>query len=499
VSAPAGAVGGPFLSGSQITFDRSGGSVNGSTRDCIVLGGGLAGLASGMVLTNAGCPVIVYERDDVVGGLSRTIEQNGFRFDLGGHRFHTRDEPIDRFVRCLMGPELVTVHRSSKIYLRRKYFDYPLKPLNAMFGLGMTVTARIIADYAWETAKRTVRNKEAVSLKDWVVSNFGHTMFSIYFKEYSEKVWGIDCEKISAAWVEQRIRGLSLATAIKNALFKFSGRDLATLADRFLYPSLGIGRLADRLREEIEKRNSVATGADVLRLNHARFRVESICVRQRGSDRTVAGEEFISSIPLTRLIRMLNPSPPAAVREAAAKLSYRDLVIVAIMVDRERVTDQTWIYIPERSIPFGRIHEPTNWSRSMAPAGKSLLVMEYFSFRGDAIWTMSDEALTDLTVDHLVQLKFISRREVLDSRIVRVPNAYPLFEVGYRKHTDVLLDYLGRFENLHIAGRSGMFRYYNMDVALRSGMETAERILRRWSARSDAMVQDDLILANVHS
>jgi protoporphyrinogen oxidase len=494
-TSPDGAVDGLFLSGSQMTFDRSGGSVNGTTRDCIVLGGGLAGLAAGVVLSNAGFPVIVYERGDAVGGLSRTVEQNGFRFDLGGHRFYTKDEAIDRFVRRLMGRELVTVRRSSKIYLRRKYFDYPLKPLNAMFGLGMTVTARIIADYAWETAKRAVRNEEAVSLKDWVVSNFGRTMFSLYFKEYSEKVWGIDCDRISAAWVEQRIRGLSLATAIKNAFFKFSGRDVATLVDSFSYPSLGIGRLADRLSEEIEKRNAVATGADVLRLNHARFRVESVCVRHRGGVMTVPGDEFVSSIPLTKLIDVLSPSPPEAVRVAASKLTYRDLVIVAVMVDRERVTDQTWIYVPEQNIPFGRIHEPTNWSRDMAPAGKSLLVMEFFSFRGDAVWTMSDEALTDLTVDHLVRLQFISRREVLGSRIVRVPNAYPLFEVGYQKHTEALLDYLGRFENLHISGRSGMFRYYNMDVALRSGMETAERIIRR-SARTDALAQDDLVLAD---
>jgi protoporphyrinogen oxidase len=394
-----------------------------------------------------------------------------------------------------MGNELLTVQRSSKIYLRNKFFDYPLKPINAVFGLGIPTTVRILADYVRQTAKRTIRIKEAVSLEDWVVSNFGRTMFSIYFKEYSEKVWGIDCSRISATWVAQRIKGLSLVTALKNAFFKFSGKDLATLTDSFLYPSLGIGQLSDRLRGEIEKRNDVFTDTIVECVNHSDFRVGSISVRNQGEVLTVPADEFISSIPITKLVSMLNPSPPAGIRETAAKLRYRDLVIVVIMVDRDRVTDQTWIYIPEQKIPFGRIHEPTNWSPAMAPPGKSLLVMEFFSFRGDAVWNMQDDKLADLTAENLVGLGFISRREVLDSVVVRVPKAYPLFEVGYRKHVDDLHDYLGRFSNLHIAGRSGMFRYYNMDVAIRSGIETAEKVIQK-SRTADAVELGELVLAS---
>jgi protoporphyrinogen oxidase len=469
--------------------------VNGSTNDIVILGGGLSGLSTGYVLSNAGFSVKVYERDSVVGGLSKTIDKNGFRFDLGGHRFFTRDEQIDAFVRDLMGNELLTVQRSSKIYLRNKYFDYPLKPINAMFGLGIPTTVRILTDYMRQTTKRTIRNKETVSLEDWVVSNFGRTMFNIYFKEYSEKVWGIDCSRISATWVAQRIKGLSLATALKNAFFKFSGKDLATLTDSFLYPSLGIGRLSDRLREEIEKSNDVFTDTIVECVNHSDFRVGSISVRNQGQVLTIPADECIASIPITKLVSILNPSPPAGILETAAKLRYRDLVVVAIMVDRERVTDQTWIYIPEQKIPFGRIHEPTNWSPAMAPPGKSLLIMEFFSFRGDAVWNMHDDKLADLTVENLVRLGFINKQEVLDSVVVRVPKAYPLFEVGYRKHADDLHDYLGRFSNLHIAGRSGMFRYYNMDVAIRSGIETAEKVIQK-SRSADAVEHGELVLAS---
>jgi protoporphyrinogen oxidase len=469
--------------------------VSGLTKDIVVLGGGLSGLSSGCVLTNAGFRVGVYEHDAVVGGLSKTIERNGFRFDLGGHRFFTRDKKINAFVRELMGNELISVQRSSKIYMRKKYFDYPLKPLNAMFGLGLLTTTGILADYARERIKRTIRKKEYVSLEDWVVGNFGRAMFDIYFKEYSEKVWGIDCSRISATWVAQRINGLSLAKAVKNAFCKFSGKDPATLTDGFLYPSLGIGRLSDRLRDEIEKSNDVFTDTSVISVNHRDFRVENITVRNQDRIYTVPADEFISSIPMTKLVGMLNPSPPSPVLETAAKLRFRDLVIVAIMVDRERVTDQTWVYIPEKDIPFGRIHEPTNWSPAMAPPGKSLLVTEFFSFRGDEIWTMPDNKLTDLTVDHLVRLGFISRREVLDSMVVRVPKAYPLFEVGYLKHAEAVHDYLGRFSNLHSAGRSGMFRYYNMDVAIRSGMETAEKVMQK-TLTADLADLDELVLAS---
>ncbi len=445
------------------------------------MGGGLTGLSSGCFLTRAGFPVSLYESDQAVGGLSRTIEKNGFRFDLGGHRFFTKDREIDLFVRGLMGSELVSVGRSSKIFMRDKYFDYPLKPLNAMFGLGILTSAKILSDFLGESAIRLVRKKEIRSLEDWVISKFGRTMFEIYFKEYSEKVWGIDCTDICATWVDQRIRGLSLMKALKNGLFKFSGKNLATLTSDFLYPALGIGRISDRLREEIEKRNTVSTEARIVGINHDGYRIESISVEHGGRMFQHPADEFVSSIPITQVVSMLNPSPPARVLETASRLRFRDLVIVAVMADRPQITDQTWIYIPEKKIPFGRIHEPTNWSRAMAPPGKSLLVAEFFCFRNDEVWRTPDSELSSVTVENLSRLGFLFKHEVVDSMVVRVPNAYPLFTVGYGRFAEELSEYLAGFSNLHIAGRSGMFQYYNMDLAIRSGMETAEKIIRSCS------------------
>jgi protoporphyrinogen oxidase len=445
----------------------------------VVLGGGLTGLAAGCVLTRAGRRVKVFERDAAVGGLSKTIEKDGFRFDLGGHRFFTKDKRLNSFVKELMGDELLSVRRTSKIYMRGKYFDYPLRPLNAVFGLGIGTTAKILADYGREKVRGLLKRAEPVSLEDWVVGNFGRTMFNIYFREYSEKVWGLDCGRISAEWVERRIQGLSLGKAVKNAVFRAGSRDVPTLVDSFTYPRLGIGRMSDKLRDEIERGNEVFADTKVERISRSGFTVQSVEVKNGAGRYVVRADEFVSSLPLPHLVRMLNPSPPAGILEAAMRLRFRDLVVVAVMVDRKRVTDLTWIYIPEQSIPFGRIHEPTNWSEEMAPEGKTAVVTEYFSFRGDRLWNTDDETLIDISAENLGDLGFISKKEVIGGVVVRVPGAYPLFDIGYKKACDEIYDYLGRFENLHLAGRSGMFRYYNMDHAIESGINTAEKIIKK--------------------
>lgn len=444
-----------------------------------MLGGGLAGLAAGYRLTQEGRRACVVEADPVVGGLSRTVKTGDFLFDLGGHRFFTKDKDVELAVKLLMKDELIQVSRSSKIYLKDRFFDYPLKPQNAIGGLGVPTVARIMADYMYERIKSFAGNGRCVSLEDWVVKNFGRTMFNIYFKEYSEKVWGIDCQRISEKWVEKRIHGLSLWKALKNAFFKFSGKEIPTLADAFLYPRRGIGRIADRLREEIEKDNSVLISTAAVGVRHDGKRIENVTVRTPESEKVLEAEWIISTIPLPVLVKIMDPPPPADVAEAASKLRYRDLLIVAVMADRERITDQTWIYIPEKKIPFGRLHEPKNWSVEMAPPDKTLLVIEYFCFRGDDTWNSPDEELSRITVEGLEKLGFIKGSEVIGTEVVRVPGAYPLFEVGFEEHCEKLYSWLDGFENLKVAGRSGTFRYYNMDHAINSGFEAADSLTKK--------------------
>lgn len=450
------------------------------------------------MLRRVGRKVLVLERDSVVGGLAKTSARGAFRFDLGGHRFFTKDRRIEAFVRDLLGSELLTVRRRSKIYLNAKYFDYPLRPVNALCGVGVWTASKILIDYAMEHLKRRVREPQCVSLEDWVVSRFGGAIFRLFFQGYSEKIWGIDCRRISMEWVEQRIQGLSLGTALAHALFRSGGRGVATLAEEFLYPPMGIGQIAERMREEIERGGRVLTETTVTRLTHSSGRVEGVTAVEGGHPREFEAEEFISSIPLTSLVRMLDPKAPEDVLDAASRLRYRDLVIVAVMVDRERVTDQTWMYTPDRRVPFSRIHEPTNWSARMAPAGQTLLVTEHFCFRGDETWKARDEELSGITIAHLERLGFIRLPEVIDSVVVRVPKAYPLFEVGYRAHYDRICAYLNQFGNLQTTGRSGTFAYLNMDHAIASGIDAGERILTRTAGGREAS-REDLALTGMNA
>ena len=444
-----------------------------------ILGGGLAGLSAGCILTRAGRSAVVVEAAPEVGGLARTIEHRGFRFDLGGHRFLTSDEDALLFVTSLLRDDLLEVPRSSKIYLQGRYFDYPLRPVNALSGLGLPATLRILTDYATERFKSLVPGRSAVSLEDWVVKRFGRRMYDLYFRDYSEKVWGIAGSRISAEWVGRRIAGLSLGKAVKNAFFRRSGQGIATLADRFLYPRRGIGQLSERLRDEITARNSVRTGTRVLRVRREKDRITGVMVRSGEQVSDIRAREYCSSIPLTSLVGLLHPAPPDAVLSAAAGLRFRDLVVATVMLDRPRVTDLSWLYLPDKDMPIGRVHEPKNWSASLAPPGKTHLVAEYFCSRGDAVWAATDAELADLTVQRLSGLGFFHPREVIGSCVVRVPRAYPVLDIEYRQRHDLIMDYLGEFSNLQVIGRGGTFQYLNMDHAVVSGIRAAVAVLER--------------------
>ncbi|GBE43707.1 UDP-galactopyranose mutase [bacterium BMS3Bbin10] len=456
-------------------------------KDVVILGAGLAGLTAGRVLTRAGADLEILEKDPQVGGLARTVDHHGFRFDLGGHRFITSDERIERLVRDVLDGEILEVARSSKILHNGRYFDYPLNFRNAFFGLGPATAVRIVLEYAGVRLKHRFSKADAVSLEDWVVSRFGRTLFSIFFKDYSEKVWGIACDRICKEWVEQRIQNLSLGKALKDAFTRSGGKSARTLARRFLYPPQGIGKIAEGLQAQIEQSNPIVTGARIVRLHRQGNRIEKVTVRSGDETREVRGQDVISSIPLTELVRLLSPKPPDRVLDAASRVRFRDLVIVAVMIDRDRVTDETWIYFPEKTTPFGRLHEPTNWSAEMAPPGKTLLVTERFCFRGDETWTARDEDLAESTVTCLSGLGLVQKNEVVGHAVIRIPNAYPLFEVGYQEFHGTICAYLEEIENLHLAGRGGLFRYYNMDHAMESGLAAAEAVISSVARAPGAM------------
>ncbi|MBU0480541.1 MAG: FAD-dependent oxidoreductase [Proteobacteria bacterium] len=456
---------------------------HGADSGSVILGGGLAGLAAGHRLTDAGHPVTVIEKGGAVGGLARTIRHGGFRFDLGGHRFLADNKQTMTLVSGLLGKELLTVPRSSRIFMNGKYVDYPLNPVNALLGLGISTTTSIIFDYAGEKIRRLISaGPPLISLEDWVVAHFGRIMFELYFKDYSEKVWGLNCSRISMEWVARRIDGLSLWKAVRHALFRLKSNGYKTLTDHFVYPRLGIGVLSDRLQERIVCSNQVRVGSEVREVYRTDREITGIEVQDSGGMSLVRGSNYLSSIPLTVLVRKMRPKPPPEVLAAVDRISFRSLVVVAVMLRRKRVTDLTWLYFPGKEIPFGRIHEPTNWSAAMAPAGQTHLVIEYFCDQGDHVWNASDEKLVTETSEQLQRLGFINSREVIDSRVLKVPHAYPVFSVDYQKHLRVVTDWLERFENLHLIGRSGRYSYLNMDHAMESGIKAAGKVLQRSGA-----------------
>lgn len=442
----------------------------------IILGAGPAGLAAAHVLTSNGVPPTVFERAPWVGGLARTVERNGFRFDIGGHRWFTKKDEIHQFFVDVVGDELITVKRTSRIYFEGKYFYYPLKIGNALRGMGVRRSVQALAD-ALAIKLRPLRVEGEPTMEQAYINQFGRTLYEQFFRTYSEKVWGLRCDQISGDWVVQRSKGLSLTTAIKDAFARSRG-EIESLVDRFLYPRLGIGRFSERMADAVRHGGgTIALDSRVIRIHHRGQRVTGVTVRSRAGDDVVEGDTFISSIPITQLVRALRPAAPAEVLAAAEALRFRELITVNLMLKREQVTADTWLYIHDPDITFARIHEPKNWSPAMAPAGTTSLVCELFCDQGDRFWRAPDDALIELAVKDFESLGFFDRREVIDGFVVRAVRAYPTYTLGYQRHLDVLKHYLRGFENLQIIGRYGTFRYNNSDHSVETGILAARNVL----------------------
>ena len=459
----------------------------------LIMGGGPAGLAAGKILTDSSAKCIVFEKDDGVGGLSRTHSHKGFLFDLGGHRFFTKKNELDEFIRRLMVDELVNVQRSSKIYFMDKYFDYPPTLLNAFLGLGPVISAEIMLSFARE--KLRLRKKPAVTLEDWMVSQFGRKMYELFFKTYTEKVWGGPCSQGSASWAAQRIKGMSLLTTIKEAIFPGKERPVS-LIPHFTYPAHGIGRISERLRQEVLKKNEVRLNSKVAKILHDGSRITGLRIRTAdGKEYVETGSNYLSSIPVTELIQDFDPPAPPEVIEAAKTLRYRDLLIVVLMFDSERITNDTWVYIPDPSITFGRLHEPTNWSAAMSPPGKTSLVFEYFCFETDPIWSAPDQELAERTIKEFARIKLApgAEKKIIDSCVVRAKKAYPMHELGKDAALETIKNFVKRFPNLTLMGRYGMFIYNNLDHSMETGIRAAQNLLGANHDLEDVLKKDEYL------
>jgi protoporphyrinogen oxidase len=472
--------------------------------DVVILGAGPAGLTAAYELVKHDLPVTVIEKDPgYVGGLARTVEHNGYRFDIGGHRFFSKNQEVEDLWTEVMQDEMLTRGRLSRIYYRGRFFAYPIKAVNALWNLGPVEAVRCLASYAYARL-RPVNNPR--SLEDWVRNQFGWRLYSIFFKTYTEKVWGISTKQLSADWAAQRIKSLDLWLVIKSALLpqrapRDRGAIVTTLIDRFRYPRLGPGQMWEKVASILASRGRpVLMGRTILRIEHGGGRVGAVITRDsRGAIESHAGAHFVSSIPIKELVALLEPAPPAAVREAANALGYRDFISIALMIDRADLFPDNWIYIHDPSVKVGRIQNFKNWSPDMVPdRAKTCLGLEYFCFEGDGLWTMDDASLVDLARKELVQLGICAAAEVFDGVVVRQQKAYPVYDDTYQARVQVIRDYLaGSLPNLHLAGRNGMHKYNNQDHSMMTALLVARSIasgstLDPWKVNADAVYHEDI-------
>ena len=450
----------------------------------VVMGAGPGGLCSAYVLSKAGVPTVVLEKAPFVGGLARTLRRETahgeFRFDIGGHRWFTKNDELNDLFREVVAEELLWVNRISRIFFDGRYVDYPLKISNALAAIGPVTAARAMADFGLTRLRGKFRPNPIVSMEDAYIDQFGPTLYRLFFQRYSEKVWGLPCDKMSGDWVSQRSKGMSLLTAVKDAVIPSRGK-VVSLIDEFMYPRLGFGRFSERMADAISARgNAIRLGAGVERVHREGARITGVTVAgDDGIKERISGDNFISSIPLTLLAKIIDPAPPADVLAAADQLTFRNIITVNLMLRKRQVTPDTWLYVHDRNILFGRFHEPKNWSPAMVPSDEfTSLVVEYFCSFGDHIWAMSEQQLVEQTMTHLVNdLGFIQRDEVIDGFIVRAPRAYPAYVIGYQEPLERIKAFIDTLENLQIIGRYGTFRYNNTDHSIETGLLAAKNIL----------------------
>ncbi|MFC1763264.1 NAD(P)/FAD-dependent oxidoreductase [Planctomycetota bacterium] len=464
--------------------------------DIVIIGAGPAGLAAAYELSRRGRQVLCLEKDAVVGGISRTVQRNGFRFDIGGHRFFTKLERVNRLWREVLQDDFLRRNRLSRIVYNNSFFDYPLKPLNALKGLGCGPSVKIFTSYL---ASRLHPEPVEETFEQWVSNRFGKKLYQTFFKTYTEKVWGRPCSEIDAAWAAQRIKGLSLSSAVKTALFGNRNNNIKTLIDQFDYPKYGPGQMYETMSDRISAMGStVELNCAVEKLHAAQGRITALDVRYTdGRHERICPQQVISSMPITELIcKTLDPQCPPP-QQKADQLSYRSMLTVNLMMDGSGSLPDTWVYIHSPEVKVGRVQCYQNWSPFMVPSDQdSSLGLEYFCDENDGFWNQRDDLLIYLAHAELEKLGLTDTSRIRDAFVVRCAKAYPVYDKGYTTHLQTLKDYLAQVQNLQCIGRNGMFKYNNMDHSILSGLLAADNLCEPkhdlWEINTDAQYHEQM-------
>jgi protoporphyrinogen oxidase len=444
----------------------------------VVVGAGPAGLTAAHELVRRGLPVTVLEADTVVGGLSRTVERDGWRFDIGGHRFFTKVPAVEHWWHEMLDDdEFLSRPRLSRIHYAGRLFDYPLRPMNALRGLGPVEAIRCLASYA---AARLRPPRDQSHFEGWVSARFGRRLYGIFFKTYTEKVWGVPATEIQADWAAQRIKDLDLWRAVLHALRPTPGRQITTLIDRFQYPRTGPGLMWERTLEKVVEAGAavrLGTRCTAVHRDAQGAVAVDVATEPGGPPERIPADHVISSMPLPELVLAMDPPAPAHVREAAEGLSHRDFLTVALVVSEEAGFPDNWIYIHSPEVRVGRIQNFGSWSPFLVKDGRTCLGLEYFVDEGDRMWESDDETLVELATSELVQLGLVDAGQVERGFVVRMPKAYPVYDAGYGERVDLIRSWLAEAApNVHPVGRNGMHKYNNQDHSMVTAMLTVENI-----------------------
>ena len=479
----------------------------------LVIGAGPAGLTAAHRLGERGFQATVLEKDSrYVGGISKTVSYKGFHFDIGGHRFFSKSREVEDYWREVLGDDIIERPRKSRIFYNRKLFSYPLKPVDALVKLGPLQAALCVLSYL-KARLRPI--PEPKNFEEWITNQFGSRLFSIFFRTYTEKVWGMKCTEISADWAAQRIKGLSMGKAILNAVMprRGGGEVIKTLIDSFRYPRRGPGMMWEATAHAV-----AAAGGRVemdRELTAAAWDAGRRCWRvtcrdAAGGEHRYEAQHLISSMAIRELVAGLTPAPSAAAARAAAALKYRDFLIVALMLKDRGQFDDNWIYIHAPEVKVGRIQNFKSWSPDMVPDPElNCYGMEYFCFEGDALWSADDRTLIELATRELVELGLARGEDIVDGHVIRQEKAYPVYDECYQDNVEtVRREIAARYPNLHLVGRNGMHKYNNQDHAIMTAMLTVENIVAGeplydvWRVNQDAEYHEeggagaDLVLAD---
>ena len=463
--------------------------------DVVVIGAGPAGLTAGYELSKSEKQVLVIEKKDQVGGLAETKVFGDYRYDIGPHRFFTKNKEVYDLFLEMLGEDAVAVNRKTRILFKGSYFDYPLTPLNALFGLGVIESMKIGFSYLTARVKSYLKLSSINNFEDWVIDKFGKKLYSNFFKNYTEKVWGIDCQDIGKDWAAQRIKGLSLSTAIKFALFPNSKKRPKTLVDLFYYPKLGAGMLWEKFEEYLLNNNvDILKNSYVIDVNYKDDLLE-VTYESNGKKEVVLTKHLLFSNPLLDFIKYFKNEVPNKVLEASNNLDYRNHISVHVTIDK-KLFDDNWIYIHSPDLKMARIADFTNFSKDMSIEGNYPITLEYFCFENEKIWNDTDENIIAIALEELKNI-FPVNFNVVHSAVTRNPKAYPVIRTGYEEYITIIRDWLKDHKNITAIGRSGMFKYNNQDHAMATGLYAVRNLLGQgefdpWEVNVDGEYHEEI-------